>query len=853
MKLLAIDSNSIINRAFYGVKPLTSKDGTPTNAVYGFFGIFLKLLEETAPDAVAFAFDLKAPTFRHKLYSGYKAQRKGMPPELAVQLPIVKNIISALGYKTVEIEGFEADDILGSRSSACERSGWNCVIATGDRDSMQLVSDKTFVRLAWTQNGSPQSELFDVNAVIAKYGIPPEKLIDLKAIMGDASDNIPGVPGIGEKGAAALISQYGSLDNIYDSIDSIDKLSLKTKLINGKDSAYMSRVLATISKDAPVDGDIASYIPKAPDRTTAAGILSKLDMFKLIEKLGLSAVAVPTSVQKAAAEPKNFIEVHSAADLPVPEKSADVLFDFSNDNIIQFAVVSGGSVYHTSDTQSVKDYISRLLSSDTALRTDNSKLIYRFAQKNNIDVKNITFDLSLAAYLLTPSASSYSASELAASYEVPITPNENKFLSDCSAFSELCDTLFEKIRDNGMEKLLSEIELPLAEVLASMELAGFSVDADGLEKYGEELDGEIAELKNGIYMLAGREFNINSPKQLAETLFDDLGLPSKSKTKNGYSTNADTLEYLRSKHPIIDLILRYRRLTKLKSTYVNGFLGLCADGKIHSTFIQTETRTGRISSVEPNMQNIPIRTDEGSKMRKFFIPSYDWSLVDADYSQIELRILAHISNDDAMRDAFMTGTDIHTKTAAQVFGVPEQFVTHQMRSRAKAVNFGIVYGIGAFSLSNDISVSVAEADRYIKNYLNYYSGVKNYMERIIEEAKTNGYVTTLFGRRRYIPELIASNHATRAFGERAARNAPIQGSAADIIKLAMIKVFNRMKKEGLRARLILQVHDELIVEAPSDEISRVSDILKEEMENAVSRSVPMTVEIGVGKNWLDAK
>ncbi len=858
MKLLAIDSNSIINRAFYGVKPLTSRDGTPTNAIFGFFNIFLKLLDETSPDAVAFAFDLKAPTFRHKMYSEYKAQRKGMPQELAIQLPIVKDIISALGYKIVECEGFEADDILGSLAQVCKNNRYECVIATGDRDSMQLVDENVYVRLAYTQNGTPHSELFDVDAVIRKYGVSPRSLIEVKALMGDSSDNIPGVAGIGEKGATALISQFGSVENIYNSIDTLDiKESLRAKLIAGKDSAFMSRTLAEIVSDAPVSDNLTDYIPSAPDSHKATSVLAKLDMFKLIERLGLNA-DITAEIQQNSPD-ESFAEV--IFDAPADEICSiikdsvpDLLFDFDGDNISRAALIFKDKIFIvSSEISNFSDLLSSLLSSDIPKRTDNIKLLHRFAMKNDIPVKNVVFDLSLAGYLLSPSSSSYKISELTASYGLAYSNSEDSFAADASVFKKLCDILSGKIKENNMEDLLLNIELPLAQTLASMELIGFCVDVEGLKNYGEELSAEIDDLQKAIYLFAGCEFNINSPKQLADVLFGTLGLPAKKKTKNGYSTNADVLESLRSKHPIIDLILHYRRLAKLRSTYVDGFIDLCSDGKIHTTFIQTETRTGRISSVEPNMQNIPIRTDEGSKLRNFFIPSENMILIDADYSQIELRLLAHVADDEAMIDSFLSGADIHTRTAAQVFGVPEDFVTPQMRSRAKAVNFGIVYGIGAFSLSNDISVSVAEADRYIKNYLGYYSGVKNYMEKVVQNAKETGYVATLFGRRRYLPELLASNHNTRAFGERAAMNAPIQGGAADIIKLAMIRVFNRLRSEKLHARLILQVHDELIIEAPLDEVEAASRILKEEMENAASLSVPLIADIGVGKNWLDAK
>ena len=866
MKLLAIDSNSIMNRAFYGVPPLTSRDGTHTNAIHGFLNIILRLIAEHSPDAVAFAFDLHAPTFRHKMYDGYKAQRKGMPPELAEQFPIIRGLITDMGYTIVECEGFEADDILGTLAGACDSNNYSCVIATGDRDSLQLITDNVFVQMA-NVRGTVNGDLFDASAFREKYGVTPSQFVDVKALMGDSSDNIPGVAGIGEKTALQLISRFGSLDEVYANLDSADiKPGARAKLASGRDSAYLSRTLAEIRRDAPICTDIESYGKKPGDPARLYRELARFDLFKLAERMGLDGAQLPAE--------------HSEPDEKLPEvtlrracpddiqklsaaQSIDAVFEWNGDE-------PSAAYFEFSDSGRTTgiaafpgdDGFDGLISaafSGAALRLPDSKQAWRYALDKNLE-PNIVFDLSLAGYLLAPNASSYDVAHISAQYSSQkreFTGDagiSGAFYSDCTVFSPLCEALSGEIEKNGQKKLLDEIELPLARVLASMELTGFRLDSDGLREYGRDFSAEISELQRRIFEHAGYEFNINSTRQLGEVLFVKLGLPAKKKTKSGYSTDAEVLDSLRGRHPIIDDILRFRKLTKLNSTYVEGLLkAVDPDGRIRTRFIQTETRTGRISSVEPNLQNIPVRTKEGEKLREFFIADDGMLLLDADYSQIELRILAHIADDEAMRRAFIDGVDIHTLTASEVFNMPAEFVTPLMRRRAKAVNFGIVYGISAFSLSGDIGVTVAEADAYIKSYFALYKGVKKYMDEVVENAKRDGYVTTLMGRRRYLPELTSGKGPTRAFGERVARNMSIQGSAADIIKLAMIRVYDKLRQNGMKTRLILQVHDELILETTPDEMEKASQILHDEMMNAAQLSVPLEADVHSGKNWLEAK
>ncbi len=863
MKLLVVDGNSILNRAFYGIRPLTTKDGMFTNAIYGFLTMLEKIKADTTPDRVAIAFDLKAKTFRHEAYALYKANRKGMPEELHMQLQPLKDLLTALGYKIVTCEGYEADDILGTLAKSCEKDGDECVIATGDRDSLQLVSDKVSVRLAKNLNGTM---IYTPDTVLEEYGVTPRELIEIKAIQGDTSDNIPGVAGIGPKGATELIQKYKTVEYIYDHIDELDiKENMRKKLIDSKENALISRMLGEICLSAPVDTDLEQYVVTSGDRAKASKMMGKLELFSLISKLGLDEVE-DTFVEQRESEPL-CVEV---LELDKESSSKEIKLYFKNNSkLCLYTHFEGEDVLTRTPTYTAYALSEKVVvCEDESLLCDvlkdkkvekavfSSKELFSFADKRGFEIENLTFDISLAGYLLNPNASSYDLEKLCAQYDVvlPSVAEDKKEYAVVYAMKELCEKLSDKIDEFSQRSLLCDIEIPLANVLAKMENIGFMVDVDGIKRYGDDISAQVENLEQEIYSQIGYEFNINSPKQLAVALFEDLGLPAKKKTKSGYSTNADVLESLVNYHPVISMILQYRTLAKLKSTYCDSLIKVVRDdGRIHSSFNQTETRTGRISSTEPNLQNIPVRTELGRELRRFFVAKEDCVLIDADYSQIELRVLAHISGDKNMCKAFVDNDDIHSITASQVFNMPLSMVTPIMRSRAKAVNFGIVYGIGAFSLAKDIGVTNKEAANYIKSYLEHYSGIDTYMKNIIELAKADGYVETTFGRRRYLPELSASNHMTRAFGERVARNAPIQGTAADIIKIAMVRVDKRLKEEGLSARLILQVHDELIVEAPSFESMRVAMILQEEMENAVHLNVPLVAEASVGKTWYDAK
>ncbi len=839
MKLLAIDGNSIINRAFYGIKLLSTKDGEYTNAVYGFINILNKLIEKESPDCVAVAFDLKAPTFRHKMYDAYKAGRHETPVELLSQFPILKEWLKLAGYKYIECEGFEADDILGTLAHSAKIGGNRCVIATGDRDSLQLVSDSTRVLLTVTKMGHPEITDYTPEKLFEDYGLTPDEMIELKALMGDSSDNIPGVAGVGQKTATDLITKYHSIDYIYENLDELDiKAGVKLKLQNGKDNAFLSRTLGTISNAAPIDADICSYKIDNADMAALSRLMTRLEFFKLMEKMGITPSAERSQI--AESSPLSF-KLGSPCDI---KRNADIYIDQD-------------SAYAVSD-----GFVCRLDETELAKILDDAQIEKRVYDYKNLckkyrNIKSVKFDAMLGGYLCNPSASDYSVARLIAEYATA-TPTvdgcDDQGALTAVKFTDCCNGLTSALQKSGQLELLYDIEVPLAGVLAEMELVGFLADFDGLEDYGKELQVKIEELTNEIYYLAGEEFNINSPKQLGQILFVKLGLPAKKKTKSGFSTNADVLEELRYDYPIVDMILKYRQLSKLKSTYCDGLLGCRADdGRIHSTFNQTEARTGRISSLEPNLQNIPVRTEEGRILRKFFTAPDGYVLCDADYSQIELRVLASMAKDEVMIEAFRSDTDIHTVTASQVFNIPIDMVLPVMRSRAKAVNFGIVYGIGAFSLAKDIGVSRKEADSYIKNYLATYKGIAEYMENTISDAKQNGYVSTIFGRRRLLPELSASNGALRAFGERVARNAPIQGTAADIIKIAMIRVSDRLKKEIPSARLILQVHDELIVECKTEDRDAVCKILEQEMSAAAALSVELKVDAHSGKTWLEAK
>lgn len=848
MKLLVLDGNSIVNRAFYGIKLLTTKDGKFTNGIFGFLNILFSLKETYKPEGVAIAFDVREPTFRHKMYDAYKGNRKGMPEELAQQMPVLKELLKALGYKLIECPGWEADDIIGTLAHSCNDDDI-CYIATGDRDSLQLVNEKTNVLLAVPKGGKTETIVYDTSKVLEDKGVEPIKLIEVKALMGDTSDNIPGVAGIGEKTATDLIRKYGSIDYIYENFDELQFTpSVRNKLSAGKEMAYVSRQLGTISKDAPVETDFSAYIPGKIDEQSAKSILTDLEMQKFIDKLGLrDTIIIESAESSVKVEYTNLPEDEIIKSI---NNSKELYFICDNDYTTSYVNLNDKVTEIP-----FEKIIGLLENADIKKYTSDCKSLYSHCIKNQIKLKNVEFDILLAGYLLNPNASDYLVSLLAESYRTSVDiETENQLIRDCAVMRELCNKLNTSITDNGEASLLRDIEIPLSEVLASMEIDGFKVDFAGIHDYGMMLESKLNELIDTIYSYSGEDFNINSPKQLGVVLFEKLGLPAKKKTKTGYSTNAEVLESLYDEHPIIPAILEYRTIQKLKATYCDGLLKVVSsDGRIHSTFQQTETRTGRLSSTEPNLQNIPVRQELGRELRKFFISDEGNVLIDADYSQIELRVLADIADDKNMIEAFNNDDDIHSITASQVFNLPLSMITPIMRSRAKAVNFGIVYGIGAFSLSKDIKVSVYEAKQYIENYLNHYSGVNKYMENVVTDAKNNGYVTTLFNRRRYLPELSASNAIQRSFGERVARNMPIQGTAADIIKIAMVKVYKRLCDENMKSKLIMQVHDELIIEAPENECEKAMCILKEEMENAVKMKVRLAVDANVGKTWYAAK
>ncbi len=854
MKILAIDGNSIMNRAFYGIRLLSNSKGFFTNAITGFMNIYLKELETVRPDCVAVAFDLKAPTFRHKAVSSYKANRKGMPNELAMQMPKIKEILANLGVKILETEGYEADDILGTISYIFSKSGNECFILTGDRDSFQLVRDNVTVRLA----GTGETKVYTPERIMEEYGVEPRQMIEVKALMGDSSDNISGVKGIGEKTALSLIQRFGNIDRLYEEFGCSDLSNgIKSKLEVGKDTAFESRFLGTIVLNAPIDTDVNAYKTGKINKPALAEILSELEMFKLLDKLDIKEISADDGVQSSVFDmPKVDLPDVKVSSLTekitndIINNKNELYFIYKNkEGSAYLEIMSENNAYYTQD----KELIKKIFESDNEKLCFEGKEAYKFAFLNGCELLNVKFICDLAGYLLNSQASDYSVENLCSVYKVTYRRDMEKY-ADISSLKSLCIRLKAEIELKEMKSLLYDVEQPLCEVLASMECAGVKVDKGGVEEFGTGLKEQINELEKGIYKLAGKEFNISSPKQLGIVLFEDLSLPHKKKTKSGYSTNADVLESLRDIHPIVSMILEYRTLTKLSSTYVDGLLKLVRDdGRVHSVFKQTETRTGRISSTEPNMQNIPVRKELGRNMRKFFVADDGSVLLDADYSQIELRVLASVCGDENMQKSFINGEDIHTSTAAKVFDMPEDFVTSEMRRTAKAVNFGIIYGIGAFSLSQDIGVSVLRAKEYINDYLSHYPKVKEFMDKTVKDGIKNGYVETVFGRRRYIPELSASNKKLQAFGKRAAMNAPIQGAAADIIKIAMVKVYKRLKAEKLNARLILQVHDELIIESSVKDKNKAKAILGEEMRNAVELKVPLTADVNEGKSWYDAK
>ena len=836
-KLLVIDGNSIINRAFYGVRPLTTKDGMPTNAIYGMINIIEKHLKALSPDYAAVAFDLKAPTFRHKMYADYKAGRHATPEELLMQFSPAKEILRAMGLTVVEKEGYEADDIIGTLAYKAAASGCEAYVLTGDRDSLQLIGDNVTVLLCT----NTETINFDRTEFINHYGVEPTQFVDVKAIMGDKSDNIPGIAGIGEKGALKLISDFGTLENIYSELEGTDKISAKQKekLVASRENAFLSQALARIDTDAPCGVTFEETKVKDADRTALYSLFTRLEFSAFIKKFGLSDNDSP----KPDAQSEEF------AESPISElysklqgKFAFAAFDD------KFSFSDGKSIYVTeANFESAKE----LLSSDSLICHD-LKALCAICAKHGFLPSESAYDIMLAAYAINAGEGSFELDRLAAAY---INEGINDNAPTAGIIYRIYEATEKRLEADGIMSLYKDIELPLCRVLYEMESDGFKLDTAGLESYGDKLKILQGELEERIYMLAGGEFNINSPKQLGEVLFDRLGLPVLKKTKTGYSTNAEVLEKLRPYHPIVDEVLEYRKVAKLCSTYVDGLIKVADEaGKVHTLFKQTGTATGRLSSAEPNLQNIPIRTEMGHELRRFFIPSDEnHVLIDADYSQIELRLLAHIAGDKTMTDAFLSGEDIHTSTASAVFNVPLSAVTSELRKRAKAVNFGIVYGIGAFSLAMDLGITKKQADEYIKSYLDRFDAVDRYLKGTIESAYEKGYVETIFNRRRYIPELSATNKNMKNFGERVAMNSPIQGSAADIIKIAMVNTRNALKKAGIDAKLILQVHDELVIEASRECADKAAEILRCEMENAVKLSVPLSVELTVGDTWYDNK
>ena len=891
-KLMVLDGNSIVNRAFYGVSQnLTTRDGQPTNAIVGFLNILNKLLEEEGPDALCVTFDRKAPTFRHLAYEGYKANRHGMPEELAGQMPILKDILSAMNIPMYELDGWEADDLLGTISVKDAAAGWETVVVTGDKDSLQLITDTTTVKLVSTRMGRTTAKNMTPETFREEYGFDPIHIIDLKALMGDSSDNIPGVKGVGEKTAMALIQRYGSIHDLYAAMPAPEmapgtpaKPGMIKKLAEGEASARMSYDLATIRTDAPIDFHPEANLRGAVNNDRLYELFLKLEFSKLIDKYGLKA---PQGEVKAEAEEvfEGTCTSEIADDLSRIRYQLESWRELDCVNVLTLPDLNGFCVEYEEGTDGhavlffadrLEGYNEVMISffSDPAIKkaTHGLKSLCRALLEEGISPAGFVFDTEVAAYLLAPTDGSYELEKLglsyfsfqppkAADYLSPEAFNPladqtaalGAFLSHTSLIGALRETLTARLKELGMWELFEQIELPLCRVLAEMECEGFLIDRGALAAYGQTLSQGIDALQASIYELAGGAFNITSTQQLGKLLFDELGLPPVKKTKTGYSTNAEVLDKLRGKHPIIEQILEYRQLTKLKSTYVDGLSKVITpDGRIHTSFQNTVTATGRLSSTEPNLQNIPVRTELGAKLRGMFAAPAGKVLVDADYSQIELRLLAHMAGDEAMIEGFNSGEDIHTITASQVFGVDIPDVTPLMRRSAKAVNFGIVYGISPFSLSQDVHVSVTEAKEYMDKYFAHYAGVKAYMEQVVEQAKEDGYVSTLWGRRRWVPELKSSNFNTRSFGERVALNAPIQGTAADIIKLAMIRVRDRLKAEGLESKLVLQVHDELIVECPEAEADRVCALVEEEMEGVCALSVKLLAETHAGKTWADA-
>ena len=844
MKLMILDGNSVINRAFFGVKPLTTRDGLYTHAIYGFLNILEKMEKEEQPDAVCVAFDLHGPTFRHLRYDGYKATRHGMPEELAMQMPVMKDVLRAMNIPIYECQGWEADDVIGTVGKICSNNGWECVVVTGDRDSLQLIDENVHVKLVISKAGQTNATLYTEEKFKEEYGFEPKRLIDLKALMGDSSDNIPGVKGIGEKTAKNLLMKFGTLDGVYENLDdSIVKPKMRENLVTYKDNAYLSYELATIVSEAPIDFEPKDAIIMPYNRPALYELFQKLEFVRLIDKYGLRGAEVEMEkpvVCKCAALPR--CDEMPAGGLPCAVYIAE-------DGTLGVAWEKGVCTMTPMEVQMACDC---LLGRMNCVCHDVKATMHRLDELG-LCYGEFAFDTALAAYDLNPSQSDYPVSKLATTF-LGTTVDDGDAAACAEALWNLRPVLEAELERNGMTKLYQEIEFPLCGVLYRMECLGIDIDRTQLIQFGEMLTQRIDECEKLIFSYSEEPFNINSTKQLGTLLFEKLGLPPVKKTKTGYSTNADVLEKLKNKHPIIPAIMDYRMLTKLKSTYAEGLLKeIREDGRIHTTFQNLVTATGRLSSTEPNLQNIPVRTDLGAEIRKMFIPKAGHVLVDADYSQIELRVLAHIADDANMCHAFQNGLDIHAVTASQVFGVPVEEVTSLQRRHAKAVNFGIVYGISEFSLSEDIGVSRYEAKEYIESYLANYRGVRAYMKNVVEDAKNRGYTETMFGRRRYIPELKSSNFNVRSGAERMTLNTPIQGTAADLIKLAMIRVDKALRENFPEAKLILQVHDELIVECPEEQAEAVAALVSREMESVAELKVPLTAEAKFGKSWYEAK
>lgn len=874
-KLLLIDGNSIMNRAFYGIPDMTTNDGRHTNAIYGFFNIILKVIEEEQATHICVAFDLKKKTFRHEMYEAYKGTRKGMPEELHEQMPRIKEILQAMHIRIVEQEGFEADDLIGTLSKKGEREGFAVTILSGDRDLLQLATDTVLVRIPKTKHGKTEVEDYYAKNVVETYGVTPLIFIDMKGLMGDTSDNIPGVPGIGEKTAAKLLAEYGDLDGVYAAVDSMKASRMKQNLIENKDLAYLSKTLATIKLDCPIPFEFSEATYHDPFNAEAYTLFEDLELKSFYKRFSVEKKEELTFETVLIDE----IDGYNAL-LAKLQKAKEVSFAW----ITQDGEALGVAV--CMDLEHV--YLIRFMMFITeAMVADNLLALSRDYQVQlacmhvkkllsflDFHEEDAVFDAGLAAYLLQPNQSEYEYDTLAKVYLDVTLPSEKEMLGKekLGYFSfedervqkwmayqaivpyKIKSVLREKLKETGMESLYDEMELPCLYALYEMEKNGIRVDGEALHQYGKKLRTRIEELTAEIHAMAGEEFNINSPKKLGEILFEKLGLKNGKKTKTGYSTSAEVLEKLKNAHPIIPKILEYRQLTKLNSTYAEGLAGyIRADGRIHGKFHQTVTVTGRISSADPNLQNIPTRMPLGREIRKVFIPEEGSVFVDADYSQIELRVLAHMSGDAALIAAYQADEDIHAITASQVFDVPLDQVDSTLRRKAKAVNFGIVYGISSFGLGQDLDISRKEAEGYIEKYFATYGKVKEFLDRTVEDAKKNGYTVTMFGRRRPIPELASSNFMTRSFGERAAMNAPVQGTAADIIKIAMVRVNRRLKEEHLQSKLVLQIHDELIIETKKEELEIVQKILVEEMMHAADLAVPLLVDANVGDSWFDAK